>query len=238
MAEPLLSVAGLTVRYGAIEAVTELTLDVHEGEHVTLIGANGAGKTSTLKAITGLIPASAQAIRFAGRALTGLAAHQRSALGLVMVPEGRGIFARMSVAENLRLGGYHRRDQAAVRQETALLLEAFPHLQRRLEQPAGLLSGGEQQMLALARGLLARPRLLILDEPSMGLAPVLVEQIFAVIRRVCAQGMTLLLVEQNARLALEVTERAYVLDSGRLVLQGESRDLAQDPQVRSAYLGD
>ncbi|MDO7912464.1 ABC transporter ATP-binding protein [Pseudomonas sp. 22-AL-CL-001] len=238
MTEPLLDLRGLDVRYGAIRAVKSLDLHVHAGEHVTLIGANGAGKTSTLRALTGLIAASGGEMRFAGHRLNGMPAHRRSALGLVMVPEGRGVFARMSVEENLLAGAYLRRDHDAVGTQIEEILEWFPHLKRRFAQPAGLLSGGEQQMLALGRALLSQPRLLILDEPSMGLAPTMVERIFETIAEVCRRGITLLLVEQNARLALQVTERAYVLDSGEVALSGASRALLDDPQVRAAYLGD
>lgn len=238
MNEPLLDIRNLGVHYGAIRAVKSLDLHIEEGEHVTLIGANGAGKTSTLRALTGLIAASEGEIRFAGRSLQGVPTHQRLAQGLVMVPEGRGVFARMSVEENLLAGAYLRSDHAAVAEQIEEIVEWFPHLKRRFTQPAGLLSGGEQQMLALGRALLSKPRLLVLDEPSMGLAPTMVERIFEAIAEVCRRGITLLLVEQNARLALQVTERAYVLDSGLITLSGQSRDLLHDPQVRAAYLGD
>ena len=238
MSEPLLKVDGLQVRYGAIEAVKSLDLHIDEGERVTLIGANGAGKTSSLKALTGLLPAAAGEIRFAGRSVRGQAPDQLLRQGITMVPEGRGIFARMSVLENLQAGAFLRRDNAQVQREMRELFEHFPRLEERLQQSAGLLSGGEQQMLALARALLSRPRLLILDEPSMGLAPIMVEKIFQVIDDVCRQGMTLLLVEQNARLALQVTDRAYVMDTGRISLTGPSADLLEHPEVRSAYLGE
>jgi branched-chain amino acid transport system ATP-binding protein len=238
MSEPLLKVDGLQVRYGAIEAVRSLDLHIEEGERVTLIGANGAGKTSSLKALTGLLPAAAGEIRFAGRSVRGQAPDQLLRQGIAMVPEGRGIFARMSVLENLQAGAFLRRDNAQVQREMRQLFEHFPRLEERLQQSAGLLSGGEQQMLALARALLSRPRLLILDEPSMGLAPIMVEKIFQVIDDVCRQGMTLLLVEQNARLALQVTDRAYVMDTGRISLTGPSADLLEHPEVRSAYLGE
>ncbi|QHF45459.1 ABC transporter ATP-binding protein [Pseudomonas sp. S35] len=238
MSEPLLQIDGLQVRYGAIEAVKSLDLHIAEGERVTLIGANGAGKTSSLKALTGLLPVAGGEIRFAGRSVRGQAPDQLLRQGIVMVPEGRGIFARMSVLENLQAGAFLRRDNAQVQREMRQLFEHFPRLQERLQQSAGLLSGGEQQMLALARALLSRPRLLILDEPSMGLAPIMVEKIFQVIDDVCRQGMTLLLVEQNARLALQVTDRAYVMDTGRISLTGASKDLLDDPEVRSAYLGE
>ncbi|MCF5053977.1 ATP-binding cassette domain-containing protein [Pseudomonas syringae] len=238
MSEALLNVAGLQVRYGAIAAVKCLDLQINEGERVTLIGANGAGKTSSLKALTGLLPAAKGEIRFAGRSIRGQAPDQLLRQGIAMVPEGRGIFARMSVLENLQAGAFLRRDNAQVQREMRQLFEHFPRLEERLQQSAGLLSGGEQQMLALARALLSRPRLLILDEPSMGLAPIMVEKIFQVIDDVCRQGMTLLLVEQNARLALQVTDRAYVMDTGRISLAGPSADLLEHPEVRSAYLGE
>ncbi|WP_273829253.1 ABC transporter ATP-binding protein [Pseudomonas sp. SBT1-2] len=238
MSEPLLKIDGLQVRYGAIEAVKSLDLRIAEGERVTLIGANGAGKTSSLKALTGLLPAARGQIHFAGRPVLGLAPHELLRQGIAMVPEGRGIFARMTVLENLQAGAFLRRDRAQVNREIRQLFEHFPRLEERLQQCAGLLSGGEQQMLALARALLARPRLLVLDEPSMGLAPIMVEKLFQVIDDVCRQGMTLLLVEQNARLALQVTDRAYVMDTGRISLSGASRDLLDDPEVRAAYLGE
>jgi branched-chain amino acid transport system ATP-binding protein len=238
MSEPLLDIKGLRVRYGAIEAVKGIDLQVHAGERVTLIGANGAGKTSTLKALAGLLPAAAGQIHFAGRLISGQAAHRLPGLGIALVPEGRGIFARMSVLENLQAGAYLRTDQQHVDDDMQALFEHFPRLRERLGQSAGLLSGGEQQMLALARALLSRPRLLILDEPSMGLAPIMVEKIFEVIDDVCQAGMTLLLVEQNARLALQVTDRAYVMDSGRITLSGPSAALLDEPQIRAAYLGE
>lgn len=238
MSEALLQIAGLKVRYGAIEAVKSLDLHIDEGERVTLIGANGAGKSSSLKALTGLLPAAAGQIRFAGRSILNLAPHERLTLGIAMVPEGRGIFARMSVLENLQAGAFLRRDPQQVNLEIRQLFEHFPRLEERLQQSAGLLSGGEQQMLALARALLSKPRLLVLDEPSMGLAPIMVEKLFHVIDDVCRQGMTLLLVEQNARLALQVTDRAYVMDTGRISLSGASDQLLDHPEVRSAYLGE
>ena len=238
MSEALLKVEGLQVRYGAIEAVKALDLHINEGERVTLIGANGAGKTSSLKALTGLLPAAGGEIRFAGHSILGQAPDTLLRQGIAMVPEGRGIFARMSVLENLQAGAFLRRDNAQVQREMSQLFEHFPRLEERLQQSAGLLSGGEQQMLALARALLSRPRLLILDEPSMGLAPIMVEKIFQVIDDVCRQGMTLLLVEQNARLALQVTDRAYMMDTGRISLSGRSEELLEHPEVRSAYLGE
>ena len=238
MSEALLNVEGLQVRYGAIEAVKSLDLHIAEGERVTLIGANGAGKSSSLKALTGLLPAAKGSIHFAGQSILGQAPEHLLRQGIAMVPEGRGIFARMSVLENLQAGAFLRRDNEQVQREMRQLFEHFPRLEERLHQSAGLLSGGEQQMLALARALLSRPRLLILDEPSMGLAPIMVEKIFQVIDDVCRQGMTLLLVEQNARLALQVTDRAYVMDTGRITLTGPSQALLEHPEVRSAYLGE
>ena len=238
MSEALLNVEGLQVRYGAIEAVKSLDLHIAEGERVTLIGANGAGKSSSLKALTCLLPAAKGSIHFAGQSVLGQAPEHLLRQGIAMVPEGRGIFARMSVLENLQAGAFLRRDNAQVQREMRQLFEHFPRLEERLHQSAGLLSGGEQQMLALARALLSRPRLLILDEPSMGLAPIMVEKIFQVIDNVCRQGMTLLLVEQNARLALQVTDRAYVMDTGRITLTGPSQALLEHPEVRSAYLGE
>lgn len=238
MSDVLLDIRDLRVRYGAIEAVKGIDLHVNAGERVTLIGANGAGKTSTLKALAGLLPMASGDIRFDGHSIRAVPAHRLPRQGVALVPEGRGIFARMSVLENLQAGAYLRRDREQVDEDMEGLFEHFPRLRERLGQSAGLLSGGEQQMLALARALLSRPRLLILDEPSMGLAPIMVEKIFAVIDAVCQAGMTLLLVEQNARLALQVTDRAYVMDSGRIHLTGNSAALLDDPGIREAYLGE
>lgn len=238
MSDMLLDIRDLRVRYGAIEAVKGIDLHVNAGERVTLIGANGAGKTSTLKALAGLLPMASGDIRFDGHSIRAVPAHRLPRQGVSLVPEGRGIFARMSVLENLQAGAYLRRDREQVDEDMEGLFEHFPRLRERLGQSAGLLSGGEQQMLALARALLSRPRLLILDEPSMGLAPIMVEKIFAVIDAVCQAGMTLLLVEQNARLALQVTDRAYVMDSGRIHLTGNSAALLDDPGIREAYLGE
>lgn len=238
MSDVLLDIRDLRVRYGAIEAVKGIDLHVNAGERVTLIGANGAGKTSTLKALAGLLPMASGDIRFDGHSIRAVPAHRLPRQGVSLVPEGRGIFARMSVLENLQAGAYLRRDREQVDEDMEGLFEHFPRLRERLGQSAGLLSGGEQQMLALARALLSRPRLLILDEPSMGLAPIMVEKIFAVIDAVCQAGMTLLLVEQNAGLALQVTDRAYVMDSGRIHLTGNSAALLDDPGIREAYLGE
>lgn len=210
---------------------------VNSGEQVTLIGANGAGKTSSLRALTGLQPFEGE-ILFDGLSIRGVPPHRLLQQGLVMVPEGRGIFARMTVLENLQLGAYSRSDKPAVRQDMEQVCALFPRLRERLRQQAGLLSGGEQQMVAIGRALLSRPRLLILDEPSMGLAPIVVEAIFEVIKRLSRDGVTLLLVEQNARLALASTDRAYVLDSGNLNHSGRSADLLDDEKIKQAYLGE
>ncbi|CAI0895503.1 MULTISPECIES: ABC transporter ATP-binding protein [Serratia] len=237
MSEPLLSVKNLKVSYGGIHAVKGIDFTVNSGEQVTLIGANGAGKTSSLRALTGLQPFEGE-ILFDGLSIRGVPPHRLLQQGLVMVPEGRGIFARMTVLENLQLGAYSRSDKPAVRQDLEQVCALFPRLRERLRQQAGLLSGGEQQMVAIGRALLSRPRLLILDEPSMGLAPIVVEAIFEVIKRLSSDGVTLLLVEQNARLALASTDRAYVLDSGNLNHSGRSADLLDDEKIKQAYLGE
>lgn len=237
MSEPLLTVKQLKVSYGGIHAVKGIDFTVNSGEQVTLIGANGAGKTSSLRALTGLQPFDGE-ILFDGRSIRGVPPHQLLQQGLVMVPEGRGIFARMTVLENLQLGSYSRRDKAAVRQDLEQVCTLFPRLRERLRQQAGLLSGGEQQMVAMGRALLSRPRLLVLDEPSMGLAPIMVEAIFEVIKNLSRDGVTLLLVEQNARLALASTDRAYVLDSGNLSHCGRSADMLDDEKIKQAYLGE
>lgn len=237
MSEPLLSVKNLKVSYGGIHAVKGIDFTVNSGEQVTLIGANGAGKTSSLRALTGLQPFEGE-ILFDGLSIRGVPPHRLLQQGLVMVPEGRGIFARMTVLENLQLGAYSRSDKPAVRQDMEQVCALFPRLRERLRQQAGLLSGGEQQMVAIGRALLSRPRLLILDEPSMGLAPIVVEAIFEVIKRLSRDGVTLLLVEQNARLALASTHRAYVLDSGNLNHSSRSADLLDDEKIKQAYLGE
>ncbi|HEJ8087457.1 TPA: ABC transporter ATP-binding protein [Serratia liquefaciens] len=237
MSEPLLSVKNLKVSYGGIHAVKGIDFTVNSGEQVTLIGANGAGKTSSLRALTGLQPFEGE-ILFDGLSIRGVPPHRLLQQGLVMVPEGRGIFARMTVLENLQLGAYSRSDKPAVRQDLEQVCALFPRLRERLRQQAGLLSGGEQQMVAIGRALLSRPRLLILDEPSMGLAPIVVEAIFEVIKRLSSDSVTLLLVEQNARLALASTDRAYVLDSGNLNHSGRSADLLDDEKIKQAYLGE
>jgi branched-chain amino acid transport system ATP-binding protein len=237
MSEIVLRVAGLKVAYGGIQAVKGVNLEIRGSELVTLIGANGAGKTSTLKAITGT-QAWAGEIEYMGRTTRGMASYQLLAQGLAMVPEGRGVFARMTVTENLQMGAFVRRDDAEVRRDIDDMFTTFPRLKERAKQLAGTLSGGEQQMLAMARALMSRPKLLLLDEPSMGLSPIMVEKIFEVIRAVAARKVPMLLVEQNARLALEAAQRAYVMDSGVVTLNGDAHELLSDPKVRAAYLGE
>ncbi len=233
----LLMVEGLDVRYGKIRAVVGLDLAVNEGEIVTLVGANGAGKSSTIRAICGVETPAAGRIEFAGRRLDRLPAHRIMALGVAHVPEGRQIFTNMTLRENLLLGAYHRKDQDQVARDIETDLELFPRLQGRLDERAYNLSGGELQMLALLRGLMARPRLLLLDEPSLGLAPLVVKDLFRLIRTLRDRGVTILLVEQNVRQALTVADRGYVIESGRLILSGKAQDLLADGQVAHAYLG-
>lgn len=233
----LLMVEGLDVRYGKIRAVVGLDLTVSEGEIVTLVGGNGAGKSSTIRAICGVETPAAGRIEFAGRRLDRLPAHRIMALGVAHVPEGRQIFTNMTLRENLLLGAYHRKDQDQVARDIETDLELFPRLQGRLDERAYNLSGGELQMLALLRGLMARPRLLLLDEPSLGLAPLVVKDLFRLIRRLRDRGVTILLVEQNVRQALTVADRGYVMESGRLILSGKAQDLLADDQVAHAYLG-
>jgi branched-chain amino acid transport system ATP-binding protein len=233
----LLSVRGLKVGYGGIHAVRGIDFEVAQGELVCLIGANGAGKSSTLKGLMGLV-AHGGDLRFSGEKLAGVLTHDIVARGLALVPEGRGIFGRLTVAENLDMGAYLRRDRAGIRTDMARAFELFPRLAERRAQLAGTLSGGEQQMLAIARALMGRPRLLLLDEPSMGLAPLMVQKIYETIATIAVEGVTILLVEQNANLALQVSHRAYVMESGVITLSGPSRELAKDPLVRAAYLGD
>ncbi|HTY03519.1 MAG TPA: ABC transporter ATP-binding protein [Rhodocyclaceae bacterium] len=232
----LLDVLNLQVRYGGIAAVKGISFAVEEGEMVCLIGANGAGKTTTLKALARMLPSSGE-LRYAGERLDRLPSHALVARGLALVPEGRGVFARLTVAENLAMGAYHRRD-AEVVADLDRVHDLLPRLKERRHQLAGTLSGGEQQMLAIGRALMGRPRLLLLDEPSMGLAPLMVQKVFEVIRAVAAQGVTILLVEQNARLALEVCARGYVMESGCITLADSASALAADPRVRAAYLGE
>ena len=236
---PLLRVQNLSVAFGGIEAVRDLSLDVRQGELVTLIGANGAGKSTTLRAITATLPAAkcSGQIVFDGQDLSGQPAFSILKQGLAMVPEGRGVFARMSIRENLLMGAYSRSDRAEIEADIERWFAIFPRLKERATQLAGTLSGGEQQMLAMARALMSRPRLLLLDEPSMGLAPMMVARIFEVIREVAAQGVTLLLVEQNVRQALAVATRGYVMESGRIVLSDTADRLLKDERVLKAYLG-
>ena len=229
-----LMIRNVSVHYGGIAAVQDVSLEVSPGERVCVIGANGAGKSSMLKAIAGLVPSSGT-IEFSGNALNAIPSWTRVGQGLCLVPEGRGVFARLTVAENLQMGSYHRRAAAS---ELDDVYDHFPRLFERRTQPAGTLSGGEQQMLAIGRALMAKPKLLMLDEPSMGLAPLMVEKIFAVIGDIAKSGVTLLLVEQNARLALGLCDRAYVMESGRVVLTDSAANCMNNPQVRSAYLGD
>ena len=233
----LLKVSGLKVAYGGIQAVRGIDFHVDEGELVCLIGANGAGKSSTLKGLMGLIKPHGS-VFFSGERLHKLPTHAIVARGMALVPEGRGIFGRLTVAENLDMGAYLRTDPKAVRRDIDRAYALFPRLLERSKQLAGTLSGGEQQMLAIARALMGRPRLLLLDEPSMGLAPLMVQKIYATIGTIAAEGVTILLVEQNANLALQVSHRAYVMESGEITLFGASSDLANDSQVRAAYLGE
>jgi len=228
----LLEVKGLEVHYGGIRAVKGIDLEVGDGELVCLIGANGAGKTTTLKAICRLIPSSG-AIRYSGESIAGAAVHELPRKGLVMVPEGRGIFAQLTVQENLAMGAYARGSGDPEQQYAT-----FPRLKERRLQVAGTLSGGEQQMLAIARALMSEPKLLLLDEPSMGLAPMMVTRIFDVVRDIARRGVTILLVEQNALLALELANRGYVMESGAIALSGDSKSLLADPRIREAYLGE
>ena len=230
----LLEARGLEVHYGGIRAVKGIDLEVREGELVCLIGANGAGKTSTLKALCRLLPARAAVLSYAGSDIRRARVHELPRRGMVMVPEGRGVFPRLTVKENLAMGAYARPDAA----DTEAQYTTFPRLKERRHQVAGTLSGGEQQMLAIARALMSRPKLLLLDEPSMGLAPMMVAKIFEVVREIAARGVTILLVEQNARLALEAASRAYVMESGTVVLSGEARALLGDPRIQEAYLGE
>ena len=234
----MLEVTGLRVAYGGIQAVRNISFHVNDGEMVALIGANGAGKTSTLKALARLLGAAGGSVRYGGREISALAPHQLITEGIALVPEGRGVFPRMSIVENLLMGAYIRDDKAAIAADQEHVFSHFPRLKERAQQLAGTLSGGEQQMLAIGRALMSRPKLLLLDEPSMGLAPLMVQKIFEVIRTVADEGMTVLLVEQNAKLALEVSQRAYVMESGEITLTDESSKLLENPKVREAYLGE
>jgi len=234
----LLQVTDLRVAYGGIQAVKGVGFQVNEGELVSLIGSNGAGKTTTMKAITGSLLPSAGRIEYLGRDIRGQGSWDLVKQGLVMVPEGRGVFTRMSILENLQMGAYLRNDKAGIQTDIERVFALFPRLKERSTQLAGTLSGGEQQMLAMGRALLSRPRLLLLDEPSMGLSPIMVDKIFEVIAEVASLGVTLLLVEQNASRALKMAQRAYVMESGEISMQGEAKTLLHDPKVRAAYLGE
>jgi len=234
----VLEVTGLHVAYGGIQAVRSITFHVNQGEMVALIGANGAGKTSTLKAIARVIDAVGGDVHFCGEKIGRIAPHDIIRKGIALVPEGRGVFPRLTVAENLAMGAFIRDDKAEIAIDLAKVYGYFPRLKERETQLAGTLSGGEQQMLAIGRALMSRPKLLLLDEPSMGLAPIMVQKIFEVVRAVAADGMTTLLIEQNAKLALQVSQRAYVMESGAITLHGDSVDLLEDPKVRAAYLGE
>jgi len=233
----MLEIKDLDVHYGGIHALKGVSLSVDAGEVVTLIGANGAGKTTTLRAISGLVKPSRGSVKFKGEDITSAAAHTIVARGLVHAPEGRGIFSNMTVEENLEIGAFLRKDPAGIRKDRDRALSLFPRLQERLGQNAGTLSGGEQQMLAIARALLSRPKLLLLDEPSLGLAPQIVALIFKIVKTIAHDGTTILLVEQNAHMALGVANRAYVLEVGEIVLEGPAQDLAKNDEIRKAYLG-
>ena len=234
---PLLALEGLQVAYGGIQAVRGIDLVVGKGELVCLIGANGAGKTTTLKGITGLQPVSGGTVRYEGEDVTGAPAFQLVRRGLAMVPEGRGVFGGLTIEENLAMGAYTRKDRDGIRADIERVFALFPRLKERRRQTAGTLSGGEQQMLAMGRAMMSRPRLLLLDEPSMGLAPLMVQKVFETILAVSGEGVTILLIEQNAKLALEVSHRGYVMESGEVTLAGDAKELLHDPKIRAAYLG-
>ncbi|WP_261540308.1 ABC transporter ATP-binding protein [Burkholderia multivorans] len=238
MATPMLKIKGLHVNYGGIQAVKGVDLEIQKGELVTLIGANGAGKTTTMKAITGLKPYSAGDIEYMGQSIKDVPAHELLKRGLAMVPEGRGIFARMSIVENMQMGAYLRSDTDGIKKDVERMFGFFPRLKERATQLAGTLSGGEQQMLAMARAVISKPKLLLLDEPSMGLSPIMVEKIFEVVCEISKEGITLMLVEQNARLALQAADRGYVMDSGAVTMSGDAKQMLDDPKVRAAYLGE
>jgi len=237
-AKTLLRVAGLRVSYGGIQAVKGVSFEVRQGELVSLIGANGAGKTTTLKAITGTQPAAGGEIEFLGRSIRGQGAWDLVKQGLVMVPEGRGVFARMTIVENLQMGAFVRDDAAGISADIDRVFAIFPRLKERRNQLAGTMSGGEQQMLAMGRALMSRPKVLLMDEPSMGLSPIMVDKIFEVVEDIHRQGTTILLVEQNASRALQLASRGYVMDSGEVTMSGDAKALLADPKVRAAYLGE
>jgi branched-chain amino acid transport system ATP-binding protein len=236
--QTLLKITGLQVAYGGIKAVKGVDLHVNEGELVTLIGSNGAGKTTTMKAITGSLPMADGDIQYLGKSIKGKGAWDLVREGLAMVPEGRGVFARMTITENLQMGAYIRNDKAEIAADMEKMFTIFPRLRERKDQLAGTMSGGEQQMLAMGRALMSRPKVLLLDEPSMGLSPIMVDKIFEVVREVSAQGVTILLVEQNASRALGIADRGYVMESGTVTMDGNAKELLDDPRVRAAYLGE
>ncbi len=238
MTTTLLKITGLQVAYGGIKAVKGVDLHVNEGELVTLIGSNGAGKTTTMKAITGSLPPASGDIEYLGKSIKGKGAWDLVKDGLAMVPEGRGVFARMTITENLQMGAYIRSDKAEIAADMEKMFNIFPRLRERKDQLAGTMSGGEQQMLAMGRALMSRPKVLLLDEPSMGLSPIMVDKIFEVVRDVSEQGVTVLLVEQNASRALSIADRGYVMESGIVTMNGEAKELLNDPRVRAAYLGE
>jgi branched-chain amino acid transport system ATP-binding protein len=238
MAEVLLKIKGLKVAYGGIQAVKGVDFEVHEGELVSLIGSNGAGKTTTMKAITGSLPINDGDIEFRGKSIRGQGPWDLVRQGLAMVPEGRGIFTRMTIMENLLMGAYIRTDKEEIQRDIEKVFGIFPRLKERKDQLAGTLSGGEQQMVAMGRALISRPKVLLLDEPSMGLSPIMVDTIFKVVQDVHAQGVTILLVEQNASRALAIANRGYVMDSGLITMSGDGKSMLKDPKVRAAYLGE
>ena len=234
----LLKVSGLKVAYGGIQAVKGVDFEVREGELVSLIGSNGAGKTTTMKAITGTLPYVDGDIQYLGKSIKGRGAWDLVKEGLAMVPEGRGVFALMTITENLLMGAYIRSDKAGIASDVERMFTIFPRLRERKDQLAGTMSGGEQQMLAMGRALMSRPRVLLLDEPSMGLSPIMVDKIFEVVKDVYAQGVTIVLVEQNASRALQIADRGYVMESGLITMSGDARQMLDDPKVRAAYLGE
>jgi len=238
MSNVLLKVTGLKVAYGGIQAVKGVDFEVREGELVSLIGSNGAGKTTTMKAITGTLPMAAGDIEYLGRSIRGQGPWDLVKQGLAMVPEGRGVFTRMTIVENLLMGAHIRSDKAEIARDMDKVFATFPRLKERREQLAGTLSGGEQQMLAMGRALMSRPKVLLMDEPSMGLSPIMVDKIFEVVRDVYQQGVTILLVEQNAARALEIADRGYVMESGLIAMSGEAKQMLSDPKVRASYLGE
>jgi branched-chain amino acid transport system ATP-binding protein len=238
MANTLLKVTGLKVAYGGIQAVKGVDFEVREGELVTLIGSNGAGKTTTMKAITGTLAAAEGDIEYLGKSIKGKGSWDLVREGLAMVPEGRGVFTRMTITENLQMGAYIRNDKSEIAADIEMVFGIFPRLKERKDQLAGTMSGGEQQMLAMGRALMSRPKVLLLDEPSMGLSPIMVDKIFEVVRDVSARGVTILLVEQNASRALGIADRGYVMESGTVTMNGPAKELLNDPRVRAAYLGE